>query len=90
MFLKWEGKYYWNCFGIESSSLPQESACVTAPINGYCTQHGYMNRVRPLCYRAGGAITKYHRLVALTTEICFLTTLEAGSLRPRVDRVDIC
>ena len=53
-------------------------------------QHGYMNWVRPLCYRAGAAITKYHRLVALTTEICFLTTLEAGSLRPRVDRVDVC
>ena len=54
------------------------------------SQHGYMNWVRPLCYRAGAAITKYHRLVALTTEICFLTTLEAGSLRPRVDRVDVC
>ena len=54
------------------------------------SQQGYMNRVRPLCYRAGGAITKYHRLVASTTEICFLTTLEAGSLRPSVDRVDVC
>ena len=54
------------------------------------SQHGYMNWVRPLCYRAGCTITKYHRLVALTTEICFLTTLEAGSLRPSVDRVDVC
>ena len=47
------------------------------------SQHGYMNWVRPLCYRAGAAITKYHKLVASTTETCFLTTLEAGSLRPR-------
>ena len=54
------------------------------------SQHGYMKWVQPLCYRAGDAITKYHRLVALTTEICFLTTLEAGSLRPSVDRVDVC
>ena len=54
------------------------------------SQHGYMNSVWALCYRAGCAITKYHRLVALTTEICFLTTLEAGSLRPNVDRVDVC
>ena len=54
------------------------------------SQHGYMNWVWPLCYRAGCAITKYHRLVALTIEICFLTTLEAGSLRPNVDRVDVC
>ena len=49
-----------------------------------------MNWVCPLCYRSGAAITKYHRLVALTTEICFITTLEAGSLRPSVDRVDVC
>ena len=54
------------------------------------SQHGYMNWVWPLCYRTGCTITKYHRLVALTTEICFLTTLEAGSLRPNVDRVDVC
>lgn len=47
------------------------------------SQHGYMNWVRPLRYHAGAAITKYHKLVASTTEICFLTTLEAGSLRPR-------
>ena len=53
-------------------------------------QHGYMNSVWALCYRAGCAITKYHRLVALTTEICFLTTLEAGNLRPSVDSVDVC
>ena len=54
------------------------------------SQHGYMNWVRPLCYCTGGAITKYRRLVAWTTEICFITTLEAGSLRPHVDRVDVC
>ena len=54
------------------------------------SQYGYMNWICPLCYRAGASSTKYHRLVALTTEICFLTTLEAGSLRPSVDRVDVC
>ena len=54
------------------------------------SQHGYMNWVRPLCYHARAAITKYHRLVASTTEICFLTILEAGSLRPSYDRVDVC
>ena len=84
MFLKWDGKYYWKGFGIESSSLTQEGACVTTPIN----RHSMV--IWALCYRAGCAITKYHRLVALTTEICFLTTLEAGSLRPNVDRVDVC
>ena len=54
------------------------------------SQHGYMNWVRPLCYCTGCTITKYHRLVAWTTEICFLTTLEVQSLRPNVDRVDVC
>ena len=49
-----------------------------------------MNWVHPLCYPAGATIIKYHRLVALTTEIRFLITLEAGRLRPNVDRVDIC
>ena len=35
MFLKWNGKYYWNCFGIESSFLPQEVSYMTTPINGH-------------------------------------------------------
>lgn len=54
------------------------------------SQPGFMNWVRPLCYRAGAAVTKYRGLVALTTGICFLATLETRSLRLSVDRVDVC
>jgi hypothetical protein len=33
---------------------------------------------------AQAAITKQHRLEALTTHICFLTVLEVGNLRSRI------
>ena len=84
--MRWEVllELFWN-----RKQLSASGRCLCDHTHQW-SQHGYMKWVQPLCYRAGDAITKYHRLVALTTEICFLTTLEAGSLRPSVDRVDVC
>ena len=53
------------------------------------SQHGYMKWVQPLCYRAGDAITKYHRLVVQAqTYIFFFNKTQikvpAGLVSPKV------